>query len=225
MEKNQTLSQKVYDLLLKRRKKPLTLSELATLSKSNLKSIRSAIKELQTSGKAISILGNVVELTTEIQKKKPFVIDNRHLTGKVVKFGYTTDNHLGSKYERLDVLNALYQRFHEEGITDVYNTGNMIDGVAKFNKYDLHKHGYEEQVNYIVEVFPKYFNMTTHFITGDKLVVPSKSGYMLETLVKSSLLAQCSENVKNRDNQQGRLLVREPSETTCLIYYVKDHKV
>lgn len=167
MEANQILSQKVYDLLLKRRKKPLTLSELGKLSESNIKSVRKAIKELQSSGKSIAILGDIVELTTEIQKNKPFVIDNRHLTGKTVKFGYTTDNHLGSKYERLDVLNALYERFHEEGITDVYNTGNMIDGVAKFNKYDLHKHGYEEQVNYIVKVFPKYHNMTTHFITGD----------------------------------------------------------
>ena len=171
MKSEKTLSKELYQLLLKKRKLPFTTDELITKLKCTKKELNSAIKELKGSGKTFTFIGNSVELTSEIQKTKPVIVDNRHLIGKTIKFGYTTDNHLGSKYERLDVLNALYKKFNDEGITDVYNTGNMIDGVAKFNKYDLHKHGYEEQVNYLIEVFPKYFNMTTHFITGDKLVV------------------------------------------------------
>ena len=49
-------------------------------------------------------------------------------------YGITSDNHLCSKYARLDVLNAAYDHFERRGITHVFNAGNMIDGEKSFNK-------------------------------------------------------------------------------------------
>lgn len=82
-------------------------------------------------------------------------------------FGVCGDNHLGSKYERLDVLNFVYDRFAAEGVDLVLNPGNWIDGEASFNQYDLHTHGMDAQLRYLAEQFPKRDGIVTHAIAGD----------------------------------------------------------
>lgn len=83
------------------------------------------------------------------------------------RFGFVTDNHVGSKYARLDVLHDLYDRFAREGITEVFNAGNWIDGEARFNKFDLEIHGMDAQLAYLAEVYPKRAGITTRFVAGD----------------------------------------------------------
>jgi hypothetical protein len=83
------------------------------------------------------------------------------------RFGVTGDNHLCSRYERLDVLNALYDLFEGEGITRVFNTGNWIDGEARFNKHDLKVHGLDNQLNYWIDNYPQRPGVVTEYITGD----------------------------------------------------------
>lgn len=83
------------------------------------------------------------------------------------KFGYTTDNHLCSKYAREDVLNDLYDWFAAEGVKVAYNTGNWIDGEARFNKHDITVHGMQNQVNYFAKHFPRRPGLVTKFISGD----------------------------------------------------------
>src|SRR5579862_567138 len=87
--------------------------------------------------------------------------------GKIIKFGLTSDNHMGSRYERMDVLNACYDAFAAEGITTVYNCGNYIDGDARFNRHDLNHHGIGNQFHHFMAKFPRRDGMTTYFISGD----------------------------------------------------------
>lgn len=82
-------------------------------------------------------------------------------------FGVVSDTHLGSKYERLDVLNALYDTFAQEGVKRVFHAGNWIDGEAPFNKYDLLVHGMDGQVRYLAEHYPKREGIVTYAVTGD----------------------------------------------------------
>jgi hypothetical protein len=84
-----------------------------------------------------------------------------------LSFGFTSDNHLGSKYERLDVLNDLYDKFAEEGIEHVFNAGNWIDGEASFNLHDLHTHGVQNQLAYLVRHYPQRKGITTYAVAGD----------------------------------------------------------
>lgn len=83
------------------------------------------------------------------------------------KFGVVADSHLCSKYERLDVLNDLYDRFADEGITHVFHCGNWIEGEARFNRTDVHVHGLGAQINYLVKNYPKRPDMVTYAVTGD----------------------------------------------------------
>jgi hypothetical protein len=83
-------------------------------------------------------------------------------------FGFTTDNHLCSKHSRLDVLNAAYDHFENEGITTVFNAGNWIDGEARFNKTELiTAPGMDHQLDYLIDNWPVRDGIETHYIAGD----------------------------------------------------------
>lgn len=153
--------------LLKKKKTPWTIEGLSNQFDCSVARIREALKVLHDRAVNIVVDDDVVHLSTSIQKKEPTVVQTHLVTGESYKFGYVTDNHLGSKYERLDVLHTLYEVFKEAGVHVVFNTGNMIDGEAPFNKYDLHKRGLEDQVNYFVKRYPRVEGIQTQFITGD----------------------------------------------------------
>jgi len=84
------------------------------------------------------------------------------------RFGWLGDTHLCSKYERLDVLNDLYRRFATADLDRIFHAGNWIDGEARFNKFDLIRHGMDAQVRYLCEKYPVAPNgLKTYAITGD----------------------------------------------------------
>lgn len=82
-------------------------------------------------------------------------------------FGFTSDNHLCSKYSRLDVLESLYDHFAEQGVDRVLNAGNWIDGEARFNMHDLLVHGMDAQLRYLAEHYPRREGITTYAVAGD----------------------------------------------------------
>lgn len=152
---------------LKTRKKTLTLEQLSDHFDCGVTKVRTAMEALSKKGSNIRIVSGAVELSRDIPKSEPTRINIDKMKGRVVRFGLTSDNHLGSKYCRLDVLNALFDIWAREGIKDVYQCGNMIDGEARFNKFDIIAHGIDGQSKYFAEHWPKRKGITTHFVTGD----------------------------------------------------------
>ncbi|MGE3582875.1 MAG: Hint domain-containing protein [Hyphomonadaceae bacterium] len=75
--------------------------------------------------------------------------------------------HNCSRYERLDVLNDLYNRFEKAKVQAVYNTGNWIDGEARFNKHDITVHGMEAQCRYLARHYPARPGFKTYAVAGD----------------------------------------------------------
>ena len=82
-------------------------------------------------------------------------------------FGVVSDTHLGSKYERLDVLNDLYDRFAKAKIERVFHAGNWIEGESTFNKYDLLVTGLDGQIRYLAENYPRRPGIMTYAVAGD----------------------------------------------------------
>lgn len=82
-------------------------------------------------------------------------------------FGFAGDRHHGNKNARKDVEEKLYDIFESEGVTTVYDTGNMLDGECRFNKNDLIRFGMDNQIDYHIEVTPQRKGITTYFVTGD----------------------------------------------------------
>ena len=87
--------------------------------------------------------------------------------GDKLKIGFISDNHLCSNFERLDVLNLLYDLFESEGVSLVVNGGNWIDGEARFNKNEIHTYGFGRQIDYAVKHYPYKEGFETWFISGD----------------------------------------------------------
>ena len=82
-------------------------------------------------------------------------------------FGAVSDNHLGSRYERLDVLNDLYDKFAAAGVDRVYNAGNWIEGESRFNHHELLVHGMDAQLRYLARNYPKRKGIVTYAVSGD----------------------------------------------------------
>jgi cell fate (sporulation/competence/biofilm development) regulator YlbF (YheA/YmcA/DUF963 family) len=88
---------------------------------------------------------------------------------KIIRFGVISDCHLGSKWQQLTFLNHLYDVFLTEGITTVYNCGDLVDGYHMHpgHEYEVFKHGADEQGEYVIDIYPKRPGIVTKFITGN----------------------------------------------------------
>ncbi len=104
---------------------------------------------------------------TSLSGESLIIHPKKNYNNKWYKFGVLGDTHFGSKHERLDVVKALYDRYEEEGITEVFHTGNWIEGEFRMNKHDIKVFGMDAQIQYFLEHYPKKKNITTYFVAGD----------------------------------------------------------
>jgi hypothetical protein len=144
-----------------------SLEELSNHFDAGIGKVKAVVEELISEGHNFKLDGSTVLFSNDIPKSEAHTLDISKLSSGFYRFGVTGDNHLCSRYERLDVLNALYDIFQREGIQVVFNTGNWIDGEARFNKHDIKVHGLDNQLNYFIEQFPRRDGIVTKYITGD----------------------------------------------------------
>ena len=147
--------------------KEISLEEISNQFDVGIKHVEEIIKQLEREGYLINLVGGKIEFANQVQPPKPIKIDIEPFFSNWIRFGIVSDTHLNSKYERLDVLNALYDIFEREEIKNVFHAGNIIDGYAKFNMFDVIHVGVNEQIAYCIEKYPRRRDITTHFITGD----------------------------------------------------------
>jgi len=85
------------------------------------------------------------------------------------KVGVIGDMHLGSLYERLDLLRAAYDTFEHEKVAHVYHTGDLCDGEKMYrgHEYEIAVHGADAQIKHCVKVYPSKPGIITYFITGN----------------------------------------------------------
>lgn len=111
--------------------------------------------------------GGIFYLSKEaVQEDK---IHKHHWNSNLIKVGIVSDVHLNSKWQQLTHLNAIYDLFVAEGITNVYNAGDITAGENMFKgqNYEVFNHGADAQTDYVIEKYPKREGITTHFITGN----------------------------------------------------------
>lgn len=88
--------------------------------------------------------------------------------GKWLNFGLVADTHLCCKEQRLSELHTQYDLFADEGITDVFHAGNIVDGyVARINGASVFDSTIDGQAQYVIDNYPRRKGITTHYITGD----------------------------------------------------------
>jgi hypothetical protein len=159
------LAGRLHSILLKR--DSMGWVELADMMHVEVTDVMAAVDVLVLRGYNIVADHISVELQNTIPAAPTKVIDMSRWKAKHHIYGLTGDNHLGSKYARLDVLNALFDIWKEEGVETVYQCGNIIDGEARFNVHDLLVKGIGGQTDYLIDNWPQRKGMETHFVTGD----------------------------------------------------------
>ncbi len=147
---------------------PPTIEEVANRLDVSPRRIREAAEILEATGLLVRFCDDKLALERDIQVDyTPVVIDSTKHKETEFPLGFVADNHVGSKYERMDVLESLYDRFASYGVETVYQGGNIIDGECRFNKYDIYIHGVERQVHNLIEKWPRRKGVKTFFVTGD----------------------------------------------------------
>src|SRR6202030_3060286 len=149
--------------------KSVTLTDLANKLETSPKLASEAVARLKAAGHNVDIQYDQLTINKEIQAGGSVVVDSADFfDGTEFKFGALEDTHLYSKYSRLDVLEALYDIYEQEGIQTVYHTGNAVDGEFRFNKFDLvGPSGIGPQLDYFAKKYPQRDGITTYFVTGD----------------------------------------------------------
>ena len=162
------LEEDIRKYLLK--EKEVTIEQLSDRFDLSIKKIRTALDALKSKGYNIHVTDNLsASIPTDLPNTgSQSRIDVSKFTGRKIRFGLTADNHLCSKYARMDALNALYDIWREDGIELVYQGGNMIDGEARFNKFDLlTRPGIDAQTEFMVNEWPYRPGIVTKFVSGD----------------------------------------------------------
>ena len=121
-------------------------------------------------GKNVDIVQNGKEMVFKknIQKKTSYSkpnLDELTCTEILV----VSDTHFGNIHNQLHLLNNLYEEAYNRGITTVLHVGDMTDGeypTRKANPRQQFLHGFDEQVGYVVDMYPKIDGMTTYYILG-----------------------------------------------------------
>ena len=79
-----------------------------------------------------------------------------------------SDTHLGSKYDRLDILKYLYDEADRKEINYILHSGDVVDGKSNRPQhiYDLKETSYDGQRDYAIEKYPKS-DIPTYMISGN----------------------------------------------------------
>ncbi len=87
----------------------------------------------------------------------------------LLHFGLVSDTHLGSKFERLDALEAMYDRFAQAGVKTVFHVGDVTDGskVYKGQEFEQNVMGQQAQIDYAIKRYPKRAGIQTIAISGN----------------------------------------------------------
>lgn len=104
-----------------------------------------------------------------VQNLEPNKYNTNWNGNKIIRFGLMGDTQLGSKYAQISHLIKFYDICKDLGITDIYHTGDITDGLKMRpgHEYELYCTSADELKEDVVKHYPKVKGITTHFITGN----------------------------------------------------------
>ena len=168
--KDAPLTDYIFKFIRARRGEPVTFEILSDAFDVSVGKVRTALAGLTAAGKNVHVDEGfgTASLPADIPSAGDTRIDVSKFHGDLVSYGLTADNHLCSKYSRMDVLNALFDIWAEQGVKTVLQAGNMIDGECRFNRFDLvTRPGIDAQAEYLMNEWPVRKGITTEFVCGD----------------------------------------------------------
>ena len=145
-----------------------SIEEIADLCDLSPRKVRESIEALGFQGYRLEHNGDQKVVLHKVARPTDF--EHKLLfDGDSYRFGIASDPHLNSKHCRLDELHIAYDRFKSEGITNVFNPGDIVAGRGIFRGQDheIINHTFEDQVNYAVTNYPERDGVITKILSGN----------------------------------------------------------
>lgn len=133
-------------------------------------------------GKTIDIVEKNGTLVFEKMFPKSIVTTKPELSPKDLihtELCVVSDTHFGNIHQQLHLLNMIYEEAYNRGITTVLHCGDMVDGNYTNRPEQPRQqflHGFDEQVGYVVDMYPKVSGITTKYILGSHDETHYKNG-------------------------------------------------
>lgn len=105
---------------------------------------------------------------------KPLLGDLIHTEVCVV-----SDTHLGNIHNQLHLLNKAYEEAYKRGVKTVLHVGDLVDGNypnRPENPRQQFLHNFDEQANYVYEMYPEVDGIITYYILGSHDETHYKNG-------------------------------------------------
>lgn len=131
--------------------------------------VRTYIYRHKTKSKKLPGVKTAENKRVAIQNQEPEEYDGKWDGTETIRFAIMGDTQIGSKYAQLTYLHNFYDLCKKEGITDVYHTGDITEGLKMRvgHEYELYTVSADEMREEVVKNYPKRDGITTHFITGN----------------------------------------------------------
>ena len=106
-----------------------------------------------------------------------------------------SDTHFGNVHQQLHLLNEIYLEAYKRGIDTVLHCGDMVDGnYTNRPEQPRHQflHGFDEQVGYVVDMYPKIKGITTKYILGSH----DETHYKNDQATVNNWVSRCRPDMK-----------------------------
>lgn len=109
--------------------------------------------------------GKIIKLDKPIKNDDVYKINH---TLEHLRLLLISDTHLGSKYDRLDILRYLYQKAEDSKVDYILHSGDMTDGLSGRPQqiHELRETSYTGQRDYVIDKYPRS-DIKTYFIAGN----------------------------------------------------------
>lgn len=163
------------DRILKRLKQKVELHWLANFLGITLEEVLTNIALLQSEGYNVQIWqeaeGKIYARSFAIAVRGQIQDVDLYTKGTTeIKLGFVGDTHLGSEFAAEEELRKAYDIMEERGITTVLHGGDISEGWKSLRHETFLNNkaiGFQKQLEYIAENYPKKEGMKTYFIEGN----------------------------------------------------------
>ena len=163
--------------------------------------------DLVPKGKEIVFKKNVVKKASYNKKNMEDLNETELLV--------VSDTHFGNINNQVHLLNELYQEAYNRGINTVLHIGDLTDGNypnRPENPRQQFLHGFDEQVGYVVDMYPEIDGMTTYYILGSHDETHYKNGQATVDF----WVDKCRKDMKFLGQDTGEIKINR-------VKYVLDH--
>lgn len=143
--------------------------------------------------KGILELCRIYGKNIDVVEKNGSLVFERHFSRNVVtakhnlnedelvhtQIAVVSDTHFGNNHQQLHLLNKIYEEAYNRGIKTILHCGDIVDGSYPNRPEQPRQqflHGFDEQVGYVVDMYPKVKDITTMYILGSHDETHYKNG-------------------------------------------------